>query len=179
MIKKIFHKIIYLMSLWNKNKTKVSKTAIINNRKLVQFGKNSEVQDYVIIKTFKNIVSIGENSQINPFTVIYGGAGVEIGNNVMIAPHCAIAAGTHDFIQVDKPMRLAGSFDKGPIVIEDDVWVGANCTITDGVRIGRGAVVGANSVVTKNVDPYDIVGGTPARKIRNRMDGKNDQFSRH
>ena len=55
-----------------------------------------------------------------------------------------------------------------PVAIEDNVWIGANCTITDGVRIGRDAVVGAGSVVTHDVAPYDIVAGVPARVIGNR-----------
>lgn len=114
-------------------------------------------------------MTIGQFTQINHFTVIYGGE-VHIGNNVMIAPHVMIAAGDHDFIQTEKPMRFAGELSKGPIRIEDNVWIGSNCTITDGVTIGRDAVVGANSVVTQDVGPYDIVGGVPARVIRNRKD---------
>ena len=113
---------------------------------------------------------IGEYTQINPFTVIYGGSGVYIGDNVMIAPHCMIAAGDHDFKQIDLPIRHAGDLSKGPIVIEDGVWIGANVTITDGVIIGHDAVVAAGSVVTKNVSPYDIVGGIPAKKIANRRE---------
>jgi len=58
---------------------------------------------------------------------------------------------------------------KGPITIEDDVWIAANCTIGDGVTIGRGAVVAANSFVNKDVEAYDIVGGVPAKKIGSRL----------
>jgi maltose O-acetyltransferase len=86
----------------------------------------------------------------------------------MIAPHCMIAAGDHDFTQLEKPMRFANSITKGPIIIEDNVWIGANVTITDGVRIGKDSVIAANSVVTKDVAPFDIVGGVPAKIIRNR-----------
>ena len=85
--------------------------------------------------------------------MIYGGAGVHIGNYVTVAPHCMIASGNHDFIQTELPMQIAENLSKKPIVIEDDVWIGANSTITDGVRIGKGTVVGANSVVTKDVNP--------------------------
>ena len=58
----------------------------------------------------------------------------------------------------------------GEIVIEDDVWIAANCTITPGTRIGHGAVVGAGAVVTRDVEPYAIVGGVPARVIKQRDD---------
>lgn len=146
----------------------VHRTAVLEKRSLVRIGKGAEIKDYVIIRTYENPVAIGDYVQINPFTVIYGGSGVQIGNNVMIAPHCMIAAGDHDFRQTEKPIRFAGNISKGPIIIEDNVWIGANCTITDGVRIGKDAVVAANSVVTRDVEPYDIVGGVPARKIGNR-----------
>jgi acetyltransferase-like isoleucine patch superfamily enzyme len=146
----------------------VHRTAVLEKRGLVRINKGAEIKEYVIIKTYRNTVVIGTYAQINPFTVIYGGSGVFIGNNVMIAPHCMIAAGDHDFRQVETPIRFAGNITKGPIIIEDNVWIGANCTITDGVKIGRDAVIAANSVVTKDVEPYDIVGGVPAKRIANR-----------
>lgn len=148
----------------------VHKRAILENKKLIIIKKYVEIQEYVVIKTYRNRVEIGKCTQINPFTVIYGGNGVYIGDNVMIAPHCMIASGNHDYKQLDKPMRHAGDLSKGPIVIEDGVWIGANATITDGVTIGHNAVVSANSVVTKNVAPFDIVGGVPAKVISNRID---------
>lgn len=152
----------------------VHPTAQLDDINLIEIKENAEIQDYVIIRTYHNPVKIGANSQINPFTVIYGGSGVFLGDNVMIAPHCMIAAGDHDFKQTDTPIRFAGTLTKGPIIIEDNVWIGANCTITDGVKIGKDAVVAANSVVTKDVAPYDIVGGAPAKVLGNRknMEGK-------
>ncbi len=168
MLRYYVKKILNKSSIIQKNKYYISKTAILKDRKLINIKKNAEIQDYVIIKTFHNPVVIGEFTQINPFTVIYGGSGVYIGDNVMIAPHCMIAAGNHDYKQIKKPMRFAGTLSKGPIIIENNVWIGANCTIVDGVKIGREAIIGANSVVTKNVAPYDIVGGVPAKIIGNR-----------
>jgi len=147
----------------------ISRTAILNNRKLILINKRVEIQDYVIIKTLQNKVQIGSYTQINPFTVIYGGSGVVIGENVMIAPHCMIASGNHDFKQINKPMRHSEGISKGPIIIEDGVWIGANSTITDGVKIGHDSVVAAGSVVTKDVAPWDIVGGVPAKVISNRL----------
>lgn len=141
----------------------IDSTAQLEKKNLIDIGKFAEVKDYVIIRTDSNPVTIGEYTQINPFTVIYGGSGIYIGKNVMIAPHCMIASGNHDFKQIDKPIRFAGNLSKGPIIIEDNVWIGANSTITDGVKIGKDAVVGANSVVTKDIEPYSIVGGVPAR----------------
>lgn len=151
----------------------VHPTARLERAELIEIGEGTEINDYVIVKTPTNKVKIGTYTQINPFTVIYGGVGVTIGNNVMIAPHCMIASGNHDFKQTNYPMRFAGTVSKGPIVIEDNVWIGANCTITDGVTVGAESVIAANSVVVKNVEPWSIMSGVPAVKIGSRLDGKN------
>jgi acetyltransferase-like isoleucine patch superfamily enzyme len=148
----------------------ISKTAQLKKRKLIKLNYHTEIQDFVIIKPSVGCVVIGKYTQINPFTVIYGGSGVIIGNDVMIAPHCMISSGNHNHKQLKKPMRHAMHFSKGPIIIEDGVWIGANSTITDGVKIGHDSVVAAGSVVTRNVKPYDIVGGVPAKVIGNRRD---------
>jgi acetyltransferase-like isoleucine patch superfamily enzyme/ubiquinone/menaquinone biosynthesis C-methylase UbiE len=156
--------------LYKKQKYYVAKTAQLSNKRLIYIGDNSEIKDYCIINVIRDMpIEIGEFTQINPFTVIFGGGGVKIGNHVMIAPHCVIATGNHNYHQIEKPMRLVTSIITGPIVIEDDVWIGANSTITDGVTIKKGAVVGANSVVTKDVGEYEIVAGTPAKKIGSRI----------
>lgn len=144
-------------------------SAILEDRKLIKIAKTAEIKEFVIIKTYDNPVVIGEYTQVNPFTVIYGGSGVKIGNNVMIAPHCMIASGNHDFKQTKVPMRFAESITKGPIIIEDNVWIGANSTITDGVVIGKDSVIAANSVVTRDVPPHSIVGGVPAKVIGMRV----------
>ena len=148
----------------------IHKTAIIENKNLVKISNTAAINEYVIIRTYLSFVIIGENTQINPFVVIYGGSGVEIGNNVMIAPLCMIASGNHDYLQVDIPMRFAGNLGTKKIIIEDDVWIGANSTITDGVKLSIGSVISAGSVVTKDTNPYDIVAGVPARRIGNRKD---------
>ncbi|MFT4800345.1 MAG: acetyltransferase-like isoleucine patch superfamily enzyme [Flavobacteriaceae bacterium] len=151
----------------------ISRTAIIQSKKKLVIKRRAEIQDFVIIKGTRNIVEIGEYSLINPFTVIYSGSGVKIGDNVMIAPHCMIASGNHGFKQTRVSMRHALDISKGPIIIEDGVWIGANSTVTDGVKIGREAVVGAGSVVLKDVEPWSIVAGVPAKVIGYRKKRKN------
>lgn len=143
------------------------KTAKLIRYSTIEIGKGTEIKDYVIIQSF-SCIKIGENCQINPFTVLYGGD-IFIGNDVMIAPHCMIASGNHDYKQTEMPMRYAGILTKGPIIIEDDVWIAAHVTITDGVKIGKGAVIAANSCVTKNVEPYAIYAGVPAKKVGTRI----------
>lgn len=146
----------------------ISSRARVYDRKNVKLGNRAEIAEFVIVRSPKSIVSIGNYSQVNPFTVIYGGEDVLIGENVMIGPHCMISAGNHDFKQLNVPMRFAGNVSKGPIIIGKDTWIGAGCVITDGVEIGENVVVAAGSVVTKNLPEYSIAAGVPAKVIGSR-----------
>lgn len=94
---------------------------------------------------------------------------VSIGNYTMLGPHVLITGDDHVFEEVGVPIYFAGRPELRPTVIEDDVWIGARSIIMAGVTVKRGAIVAAGSVVTKDVGPYDIVGGVPARKIRDRF----------
>jgi len=112
---------------------------------------------------------IGENSFLNNFCTVIALGDISIGNNVMVAPMCSIISGNHNFDRVDIPMIEQGYSAKG-IVIEDDVWIGVNSVILDGVVVGKGSIIAAGSVVTKDVTPYTIVAGNPAKKIKNRFE---------
>ncbi len=155
-------------------KGNISRSAILQKKELIIVAQTAEIGDFVVIKALKDPVIIGEYSQINPYTVIYCHSKIVIGDNVMIAPNCVIASGNHDYKQTTKPMRHAGNLTKGPIIIKNDVWIGANVTVLDGVTIGTGAVVGANSVVTHDVPDYAIAGGVPARILGNRKAGRTN-----
>ena len=113
-------------------------------------------------------VAIGDNSGIGINAWIR--ADLTIGNNVMMGPQALIYGRDHMFSDMSKPMNQQGMGDYHPIVIEDDVWIGARVTILKGVTIGQGAVLAAGSVVIKDVEPYSIVGGNPARQISRRGD---------
>lgn len=150
-------------------------SAKLYGKKKIEVHETALIAEYVIARVPVGFLKVGQNSQIGPFTVIFSGInGILIGDNVMIAPHCVLAEGSHDYKQMDLPMRFAGSLSKGPIIIEDDVWIGAHCTILDGVRIGEGAVVSANSLVNKDILPYTIVGGCPAKLLGNRNNLKSN-----
>lgn len=110
-------------------------------------------------------IHVGRNSLIGEFTVIRGQGGVSIGDRVYTSPHVQIAAVNHVFDDPSRPFVEQGITAQG-ITIEDDVWIGAAAVITDGVTVGRGAVVAAGAVVTKDVPPYTVVAGVPARAIR-------------
>jgi acetyltransferase-like isoleucine patch superfamily enzyme len=167
-MKNYFKLIIYnLLNLFKKDYY-VGNKAILCQTKKIKIGKCSNIQDYVIIRPNNQNIIIGEYCQIGPFTVIYGGSEIHIGNNVMIGPHCTLSAGSHDYKQTLKPMRFAGNLSKGSIIIEDNVWIGGNCTILDGVTIGIESVIGANSLVNKNIPPYSIAAGSPVKILNNR-----------
>jgi acetyltransferase-like isoleucine patch superfamily enzyme len=91
---------------------------------------------------------------------------ISIGEHVLLAPGCFITDHNHD-IAAGKRIDRQGCVS-APVAIEDDVWVGANAVILPGVKIGRGAVVGAGAVVTRDVEPCTVVGGVPARMIATR-----------
>jgi len=110
-------------------------------------------------------IKIGCNSLVGEYSVIRGQGGVEIGDRVYTSPFTQIIAVNHVFDDPSRPFVDQGITAEG-IVIEDDVWLGAGAVITDGVRVGQGAVVAAGAVVTRDVPPYTVVGGVPARIIK-------------
>jgi acetyltransferase-like isoleucine patch superfamily enzyme len=99
---------------------------------------------------------------------------VEIGKYVLFAPEVAIIGADHRIDRPGLPIVFSGRPELPHTVIEDDVWIGYRVTIMAGVRIGRGSIIGAGAVVTKDVEPYTIVGGVPARPIRKRFDNPED-----
>lgn len=106
--------------------------------------------------------SIGEYSHINRGCILDARGGIHIGNSVSISYRSMLLTGGHDY----RSRTFRGKFY--PIIIDDYAWIGAGVTVLQGVRIGRGAVVASGSVVTRNVEPYTIVGGVPARKLGTR-----------
>ncbi|HEY6074241.1 MAG TPA: acyltransferase [Anaerolineales bacterium] len=116
-------------------------------------------------------IKIGRDSLIGEYCVIRGQGGVTIGDRVYTSPFTQIIAVNHVFDDPDRPFVEQGITAEG-IIIEDDVWLGASAIVTDGVRIGKGAVVAAGAVVTEDVPPHIVVGGIPASPIKT-IDGKS------
>lgn len=117
---------------------------------------------------FRGKISIGEGCSISDNCIFNGrDAGIYLGDKVMISSNCVFVAFDHGFSDLETPM-IDQACQESPIYIEDDVWISANCTITKGVRLGKGCIVGANTAVTQNVEPFDIVGGVPAKVIAKR-----------
>ncbi len=115
---------------------------------------------------FPSCVELGDYSGIGANARINGK--VIIGKHVMMGANVSIFTRNHAFSRLDLPMTQQGFSKEQPVIISDDVWIGANVIILPGVTIGCGSVIGAGSVVTKNVAPYTIVGGNPARALRTR-----------
>ena len=110
---------------------------------------------------------VGNNSAIGVLNYIGPSGKIVIGNNVMLGPNVSMSAENHVFDDPEKTIKSQGVVRKG-ITIEDDVWIGTGAMIMDGVTIGQGSVVAAGSVVTKDIPPYSIVGGIPAKVIKMR-----------
>lgn len=116
-------------------------------------------------------IRIGRDSLIGEYTVIRGQGGVTIGDRVYTSPMTQLIAVNHVFDNPHQPFIEQGITAQG-IVVEDDVWLGANAVVMDGVRIGKGAVVAASAVVTKDVPPHTVVAGVPANVIK-EIDGSS------
>jgi len=97
----------------------------------------------------------------------HGNAPLSLGNNVMVGPNVVMDTSRHNSERLDIPMQDQG-LSYAPIQVGDDVWIGANAVITCGVAIGRGCIIGAGAVVTRDVPDFAVVGGVPARIIRMR-----------
>ena len=112
-------------------------------------------------------ISIGAHTYIGPNAVLFAGGGIQIGDAVLISPGAVVTSQQHSYdgrgVDIrEQPLRFAR------VVIERDVWIGANATILPGVRVGEGAVVGAGAVVSRDVPANAVVVGVPARVVRER-----------
>lgn len=118
-------------------------------------------------------LEMGRETALSPGVIVDACNGlVRLGRHVLVGPGTVIRAANHCFDRLDIPIMYQGH-RHGEIIIEDDVWIAANCTLTPGSRIGTGAIVGAGAVVTGEVPPYSIVAGVPARRIGQRGQGPN------
>ena len=130
-------------------------------------GDNTLISSFVLLRTYGGTIKIGNSCFVNSFTTMYGHGDLTIGNGVLIGPQVTIIPANYGFKDRDIPFRLQTPTMKG-ITIEDNVWIGAGVTILDGCIVGEGSIIGAGAVVTKNVEPYSIVAGVPAKVIGNR-----------
>lgn len=111
-------------------------------------------------------IRIGRGTFLNLGVFVAAYESVDIGKDCMLSNGCFVTDADHRFEDPDIPMRIQGYEVKGPTVIGDNVWCGVNVAVMSGVTVGRGSVVGSNSVVTRDVEPFSVVAGSPAKLIR-------------
>ncbi|MGD8172067.1 acyltransferase [Vibrio sp. TRT 21S02] len=138
---------------------------VCNVLKIMQYHPETIFEDEVYISHGKN-VRIGKHCHINERVFIQGAT---IGDKVMIAADAYIMNSTHNFDKLDIPMIDQGGITDNNPKIGNDVWIGKNVVIMPGVKVGDGVIIGAGAVVTKDIEPYSIVGGVPAKVIRSRL----------
>lgn len=131
-----------------------------------KIGHNVHIYPGVRIFVPKGL-TIGNNVSISSYVVITTAGTVSIGNNVLVGYGSQILSANHH-IPENRGIIFGSGHDCKPVVIEDEAWIGANVTVLPGVRVGKGAVVAAGAVVTKDVVPFTVVGGVPAAVIRVR-----------
>jgi acetyltransferase-like isoleucine patch superfamily enzyme len=149
------------------------RVAISGTAKLVAGNGNiifkgfAEIEDHSLLNTYGNTISIGINTYIGPYSLIYGHGNVYIGDNVLISPGVRIFSSNHG-IGAETAIRSQAD-QLRQTIIGNDVWIGANAVILGGTTVGRGAVVGAGSIVTHDIPENAVVVGNPARIIKYRV----------
>ena len=134
----------------------------------IVIGAHSVIDSFVKVKPVggSGDLLIGEYVVINSGCVLYTGQGIKIGNHVAIAANCTFAPVNHAYKDKSRPIREQGFLPgKGGILIEDDVWIGANCVFLDGAILRRGCVLGAGSIVRGELAAYTIYAGQPLRVL--------------
>ncbi|MEY2685628.1 MAG: hypothetical protein RJA09_2773 [Pseudomonadota bacterium] len=138
---------------------------------LIEVGAHSQIDSFVKIKPAggSGDLVIGDHVTINSGCVFYTGHGIRIGNHVAIAANCTFAPVNHAYQDAHQLIRNQGFLpSRGGVVIEDDVWIGANCVLLDGALLRQGCVVGAGSVVRGELAAYHVYAGSPLRVVGQR-----------
>lgn len=161
-IKKITHRYVSVFSIWNKNTT-FEKTSALRKGSICI---NSHIGKYSSVGSYSKLI----NTTIGNYTVIARESRIGLG------PHPLNLLTPHSIFYKNNPWGFHPEWvapinfiENKPIIIGSDVWVGSRAIIMDGIKIGNGAIIAAGSVVTKDVPPFAIVGGAPAKLIRYRF----------
>lgn len=146
----------------------------LQKRKMKSIGENVLIDKTVVFSSSSNI-EIGDNCYIGPYGNIHGLGGVSIENSVIIGPRVIIYSSNHNY-QEAQQIPYDKNIIKKPVCIEKGVWIGDSVKIIPGVKIGMGSIIGMGSVVTKDVEPFSVMGGNPARLIRKREQKDIEKF---
>jgi acetyltransferase-like isoleucine patch superfamily enzyme len=132
----------------------------------ITLGDRAKLKQGAVIRTYGGDISIGDRVSIGEYTVLAGHGGIAIGATTIVSAHCYLGASGHIF-SGKVPIRFQGESARG-IRLEQDVWVGAQVVIQDGVRIESGAVIGSGAVVTRSMPSSSICYGVPCRAVETR-----------
>lgn len=181
LFKKIGRNVVFgrNMTIRHPGKIEIGDNVVFDDNTVIDAkGKNNtgiKIGDNVVIGRATTIsckggdIEIGDYSNIGPNNIIISESSIKIGKYVFTAGQLyMIAGGNHSFDRRDIPIWRQPSVSKGGIIIEDDIWIGASSTILDGVKIGKGAVIGAATLVHKRIKPYTVNLGVPAQMIKER-----------
>jgi len=128
-----------------------------------ELGKDSTIEDFSTINNGVGNIIIGDRTRIGLSNTIIGP--VTIGNDIRLAQNITLSGLNHNYDDISLPIHAQGVYTS-PIVIEDETWIGANVVVVAGVTIGKHCIVAAGSVVTKNIPPYSVAVGNPARVLK-------------
>jgi len=130
----------------------------------ISIEENCELSQGTVLKAYGGSIHLKANTFLGEYVCIYGHGGVEIGENTLIAMHTCIISSNHTVPDKNTLIRSQGDILL-PVKIGDDVWIGAGAKILGGITIGNGCVVGAGAIVTKDLPPYSIAMGVPAKVV--------------
>lgn len=145
----------------------IGKNSVISGYKggYLNIGNNVRISCYCKLATCGGKLIVDDNVQIGDYCTITAQGGVFIENNVLMADKINIIANQHRYEDISVPIMGQGQISK-PIYIKSGTWIGINVTVLDGVTIGKNCIIGANSVVTKDIPDFSVAVGTPARVIK-------------
>jgi acetyltransferase-like isoleucine patch superfamily enzyme len=144
--------------------------ALVFHSENIELGHGIYIGHQAIIKAYyKNTLKIGSGTWIGQQVFIHSAGGIEIGENVGIGPGVKILTSKHKLTKNQIPI-MNEELEFAAVIIEDGCDIGVNATILPGVRIGRGSQVAAGAVVTKSCEPYSVIGGVPAIKLKSRIE---------
>lgn len=134
----------------------------------MQIGDKVLISKGCVIQAKNGPLTIKDEVDIGAHVIISSAGGITLEKNVLIAGNCYIGGARYNLDALETPIMYQGVYSRGPITIGEGSWIGASVTILDGVTIGRGCVVGAGSLVTKNIPDFAIAIGSPAKVVRIR-----------
>lgn len=140
----------------------------------ISLGDRTVVSRNTILRAKDGTISVGTGGGIGSNCILASSSSLAIGENLLMASCvCVLAGGQHAFDRADVPVAEQGMVSKGGVSIGDDVWIGTRATVLDGVRIGDHAVIGACALVNKEIPPYAVAYGIPAKPVGDRRTTEN------